>query len=120
MTEPAAQTVQIRVDQGCHRLLLTPPLNLPAALALKEAAEEPASSGQRVAVDFGGAEHLHGAVLQVLLAIRAKVAGRGGVFETGAAHPALRACLQRCGAGDLLSLEAGGAGLQEDRKEQRA
>lgn len=56
-------------------------------------------------VDLGGVDHLEGAALQILLAIRAEQNGRGRALRLTNASEQLRAWFEYAGAADLLDAD---------------
>jgi anti-anti-sigma factor len=95
--------VEISSAEGAPQFALQGRLGTAEAAPLRERLRAVAATGARIVFDCSRLEHLNGAGLQVLLALRASVESRGGSVSFAAVPSAIDRCLRQAGVFALLA-----------------
>lgn len=88
-----------------HRIELPATLSTPACDALHRQLIEAAEADAPVEIDASAVETVGQAALQLLVAARREVVGRGGSFAIAAPSASFHEQVERCGIGPLIGLD---------------
>lgn len=91
-----------------HRIVLPAALTTPACDALHQGLVAALASDAPVELDASAVETVGQAALQLLVATRREVAGRGGSFFIAAPSASFTEQVTRCGMTALIGLDTGG------------
>ena len=94
--------IELRPAESSNVLILAGAINLDAATRLREAALTATTAARDVAIDWSEAGHVGAGALQLLLALRAALAGGGHLLDVARDNPGVRHTLELAGLSGLF------------------